>query len=493
MADSIFISYRRSESAKDARALYERLSHDFGRSNVFIDLEGIAPGEDFATTIEGQLDGCSVLLALIGKDWLHGLNEAGQRRLDDEGDFVHIEISRAIVRGVRVIPVLVDGAAPPKAAELPLALRALARRQAVVLDFHRFDADLVRLSAAIRKALAASQEAAPQASASMPVAFKVGVIGVCVVLLMWLVASLFRAQDARSKPIPKAATAAPPARPAAKPFRDCEDAACPWLVAVEKGRFLMGSPAGERGRVEGEALQHEMNMATALAVMQAEVTRGQFSTFVEAAKQPVDPGCNVRVANKMQWDTLRDWRNPGFEQTDAHPVVCVSWNDAAAYARWLSDKTGKAYRLLTEAEWEYAARAGTSTRYSFGDRQDDLCGHANVADRRLKEQFGDRAIADCADGHATTAPVRSFKANTWGLHDMHGNAREWVQDCWLMKGDEKAPVKAAGAEPENCAHRAARGGAWSSEPDYARSASRVGNPAGYRASNLGFRLVRVMP
>lgn len=151
MPGNIFISYRRSESPKDARALYERLRREFGEGHVFIDLEGIEPGEDFHDSLERQLAGCDVLLALIGRDWTEATNERGERRLDDENDFVRIELRTALARGIRVIPVLVDGCPPPAVQRLPEDIRKLVRRQAVSLDFSRFDTDVGRLVAAIRR------------------------------------------------------------------------------------------------------------------------------------------------------------------------------------------------------------------------------------------------------------------------------------------------------------------------------------------------------
>jgi hypothetical protein len=153
MAGNIFISYRRSDSAKDARALYERLRREFGDNNVFIDLEGIEPGEDFVDSLERQLDGCEALVALISRDWVEARNEHGERRLDDPGDFVRIELGAAFRRGVRVFPVLIDGARTPRVSDLPEDLHPLVRRQAVVLDYSKFDADVARLARAIRKAL----------------------------------------------------------------------------------------------------------------------------------------------------------------------------------------------------------------------------------------------------------------------------------------------------------------------------------------------------
>lgn len=155
MSNRIFISYRRQDAIKDARSLYERLSREFGPDKVFIDLDGIAPGEDFVELLERQLDDCSALVVLIGGDW------AGER-LFDENDFVRIEVGAGLRRKIKVFPVLINGAAPPKSAELPEELRPLLRRQAISLDDRKFDADVARLALAIRRAI----EPAPQGPAA---------------------------------------------------------------------------------------------------------------------------------------------------------------------------------------------------------------------------------------------------------------------------------------------------------------------------------------
>jgi hypothetical protein len=150
VAGKIFISYRRSDSTKDARAVYERLRREFGEQRVFIDFEGIAPGEDFVELLERNLDGCEVLVALIGPGWADARTEQGDRRLHDAEDFVRIELRAALTRGIKVFPVLVDGAIPPRADQLPSDLQPLVRRQAIRLDYTKFEADVTQLVKAIR-------------------------------------------------------------------------------------------------------------------------------------------------------------------------------------------------------------------------------------------------------------------------------------------------------------------------------------------------------
>ena len=268
---------------------------------------------------------------------------------------------------------------------------------------------------------------------------------------------------------------------------------CPWLRVVPPGRFMMGSAASEPGRSDNEGPQHAVVFAKALAVMETEITRGQFAAFVKGSGYRVPPGCYTYDGKQFKLDPVRNWESPGFEQTDQHPAVCIGWDDATAYAIWLSKETGQTYRLLSEAEWEYAARAGAPTRYSFGDRPQDLCTHANVADRSAKAQFKDWTIAECSDGYVYTAPVRSYQANANGLFDMHGNAWEWSSDCW--HDDYKNAPQDGASWQVGCAEqgpRVLRGGGWDSVPGDARSAVRNGDTSGYRNYIIGFRLARTL-
>ena len=171
------------------------------------------------------------------------------------------------------------------------------------------------------------------------------------------------------------------------------------------------------------------------ALSKYEVTRGQFAAFA-AATAHVSRGCRVyawqvRSFGRDRWEWKTDeqasWQAPGFDQRENEPVVCVSWEDATAYVRWLSEETGERYRLPSEAEWEYAARAGTTTRFHWGAGADEHCAHGNGADRTAEQDLQIAGIllawsfSDCTDGAARTALVGSFAPNAFGLHDMAGN------------------------------------------------------------------------
>ena len=169
-------------------------------------------------------------------------------------------------------------------------------------------------------------------------------------------------------------------------------------------------------------------------------------------------------------------------------MTCVSWNDAQAFVKWLKQKEGKEYRLPTEAEWEYAARAGTQTARFWGDNPNQACGYANVADRTAKKNWTDWSIHDCDDGYAETAPVGSFTANAFGLHDMLGNVWEWCQD-WYGNYPAGAVIDLSGAAIDSV--RVIRGGSWLYSADTCRSAFQSGNAPGNRNNDLGFRVLAV--
>ena len=184
-------------------------------------------------------------------------------------------------------------------------------------------------------------------------------------------------------------------------FNDCDG--CPEMVVVPTGRFLMGSPESEAGRTDAEGPQHEVRIARPFAVGKFVVKRAEYASFVAATGYP-DTACGETSNGDSK--SQRSWRNPGYGQAESHPVVCVSWEDAKAYAAWLSVKTGYRYRLLIEAEWEYAARAGTRTPFWWGSSISEH--QANYGNFRK------------------TLPVDTFQPNRFGLYQVHGNVWEWV-------------------------------------------------------------------
>jgi formylglycine-generating enzyme required for sulfatase activity len=240
-------------------------------------------------------------------------------------------------------------------------------------------------------------------------------------------------------------------------FKECDK--CPEMAVVPAGSFTMGSPVGERGRDVDENPQHSVTIAKPFAV-------GRFAvTFDEWDACAADGDCNGYKPRDQGWGGGR------------RPVINVSWDDSTAYVAWLSRKTGKTYRLLTEAEWEYAARAGSTTTYYWGDAIGKGNANCNGCGSKWDNQL--------------TAPVGSFAANAFGLYDMAGNVWEWVQDCYHNSYNE-APANGLAWTSGDCSRRVVRGGSWISYPQLLRSATRFWNTSNNRGNLLGFRIGRTL-
>ena len=251
-------------------------------------------------------------------------------------------------------------------------------------------------------------------------------------------------------------------------FRDC--GSCPELVVVPSGSYMMGSRPEERGRGEDEGPVHGVTISRPFAVGVHEVTVDQWSRFVEEVGHSTE-GCWTYEDGEWEQRSDRSWRNPGYVQGASDPVVCVNWHDAKAYVGWLSRETGEGYRLLSEAEWEYVARAGTTTAYHFGSGIPS--GQANYNNKE-----GPR-----------TVPVGSYATNGFGLHDVYGNVSEWVEDCW-HRDYSGAPTDGSAWSGDCDGGRVRRGGSWYSGVGNLRSASRDVFEAGYRIVINGFRIAR---
>ena len=274
-------------------------------------------------------------------------------------------------------------------------------------------------------------------------------------------------------------------------FRDCPE--CPEMVVVPAGSYRMGSPSYEQGRQEYEGPVHGVTISAPFAIGRHEVTVAEFGRFVDATGHPTGNSCWVYEDDEVFDLAGRSWRNPGFGQSGRFPVVCVSWDDAQAYVAWLSRETGEEYRLPSESEWEYAARAGTSTSRYWGEGESGQCRHANGGDESMKERYSDWrwTVASCPDGHVHAALVGSFAANDWGLQDVLGNVREWTEDCW-NDSYAGAPSDGSAWEYGDCARRVLRGGSWGAGPSGLRAANRSSNTTDNRFDGNGFRVARTL-
>jgi sulfatase modifying factor 1 len=324
-------------------------------------------------------------------------------------------------------------------------------------------------------------------------------------------------------------------------FRDCSG--CPMMVLLPPGKYLMGTAAENTGKAakrtgaaadppktptenaetpaedpetentpgDDEGPQHPVTFKRSFAIGKYPVTRAEFTVFVRETrydpKECFQPRFNDDAPRVVLPRGL-SWRNPGFPQTDRDPVVCVSFDDAKRYARWLSRKTGKSYRLPSEAEWEYAARAGTRTPRYWSGGDSRACRFANVRDAAAAKTFRSGLEKDeqetpffrCRDGYIYTAPVGSFQPNRFGLYDMLGNAWQWTADCYRTNYKDVpadgSPVQdddqdgGQDHQTRGCSTQVLRGGSWANPPGDVRSAYRHGAEPGERTMYSGFRVAR---
>lgn len=264
------------------------------------------------------------------------------------------------------------------------------------------------------------------------------------------------------------------------------------LVQIPAGKFVMGSPKTDFERMDDET-QHEVEITQSFLMGKFEVTVGQFKAFVKDTgfrTEAETDGKGGRAFNGKEFIQKPEfnWQNLFFKQADDEPVIVVSWNDAVAFCEWLSKKEGKTYRLPTEAEWEYACRGGSTTRFYNGDKDEELQKIGNIADASLKLKWVEvNWSMDWDDKFPFTSPAGKFQPNAYGLHDMVGNAWEWCAD-WYDDGYTKTAVKDPKG-PEKGKLRIARGGAWSTQPKFCRSAFRDWHEPTYRSDCVGFRVV----
>lgn len=271
-------------------------------------------------------------------------------------------------------------------------------------------------------------------------------------------------------------------------FRDCPS--CPEMIVIPSGSFMMGSPENETGREINEGPQRNIAVKT-FAIGRFHVTRAQWQIFVKATNRVVVGGCawsGLPGTKPWELNPAASWQQLGFPQDDTHPAVCISWPDALDYVKWLSVTTGFAYRLPSEAEWEYAARAGTVTAFPWGKTLSHE--YANYG-----ADSGWTGIAVGKDKWTATSPVGSFSPNAFGVYDMPGNVMQFTMDCF-SNSYTGLPTDGSAWQKDSCEKRIIRGGDWGDPPRMLRSAFRNWIPtkgttlANYRSAGLGLRVVR---
>jgi formylglycine-generating enzyme required for sulfatase activity len=449
MVGKVFISYRRDDSRYQARMIYTAFTQVVPRDHVFMDIDSIPLGADFRKILKSWVNECDVLLALIGPGWIDARDpRTGQPRLMNPADFVRIETAEALARGIPVVPVMLDGAPMPDYAQLPDDLKELVYRHAEFVEYACFDDDVARL---IRKLQPTAPKVAPATSTATPSRV-----------------DQYRAEG-RIKVDAATINGAPdgwfkPGNGVTEWFKDHELG--PEMVVVPAGSFTMGSPADEPERFGNEE-QVKVTISRPFAVARFAVS------FDEWDACAADGGCSGYMPEDEGWGRGKP------------PAINVSWDDAQAYVAWLSRKTGKTYRLLSEAEWEYVARAGKMTPFWWGSSITPA--QANYDGSATPYKGGGAK----GEYRWRTVPVDSFQPNPWGLYNVHGNVWEWTEDCWNDSNSGNSGNGSARTSGD-CSRRVLRGGSWNGNPQLLRSANRLRYSSGYRVDSLGFRVGRTL-
>ncbi len=272
-------------------------------------------------------------------------------------------------------------------------------------------------------------------------------------------------------------------------LKDCE--ACSEMVVIAPGSYKMGFNGTVADRFEGPV--HTVTIARSFAVGETPVTNGQFARFVVETGYTTPKNCILAKDGTYKAVADADWRNPGYGRParDDEPVVCIGWNDARAYVDWLKAKTGMPYRLMSEAEFEYVARAGGNTLYPWGDDAEQACTHTNILDVSANRAAGvTGGPLKCNDGFPGMAPVGSFPANSFGVKDIVGNAWTWVQDCYAMPYPVDSPTDGSAQEKQGCDRRVVRGSAWATTATWARTTFRGRDPVDRISQFFGVRVAR---
>jgi sulfatase modifying factor 1 len=286
-------------------------------------------------------------------------------------------------------------------------------------------------------------------------------------------------------------------------FQDCQDS-CPEMIVIGPGSFNMGLTEDEETKSGLTKLEkalslprHPVTIQYKFAIGKFDITRAEFATFVQETGYQTVKDCpgyatTLKAVPASELASVT-WATPGFIQTDRDPVVCVNWQDVSAYLEWISSKTGHHYRLPTEAEWEFVARAGSSASQYWGDQNTNACRYANVADLDFLKtrdiEPADGRYFNCVDGYPYTSPGGSFLPNSFGVYDMLGNVFQMTEDC-LNYSYIGAPSDGSAWLNGDCVPRVTRGGSYRMVPKVVRFSFRFNLPSFIRSDDTGFRLAR---
>jgi formylglycine-generating enzyme required for sulfatase activity len=514
---TVFISYRRENTAGEARALFNDLAARLGEDSVFMDVDSIALGRDFRSVLQETTASCDLMLVLIGRNWVDARDEGGRVRLENPADYVRLEIEAGLKRDIAVTPVLVQGAHMPAPEDLPAEIRNLAYRNGFELSHNRWESDFQEMvrrldldggtpDHQVRPAGSQRLTPAPAEPQSVSGASAISktepqrgllrrglpltrrqTIGIAALAVVGAGAAIAAPAIRRLLSRPSLRTVTfefpsvdekgmrkPSETSTAKVFTEPLGSSDGLdMVSIPAGGFTMGSPAGEPERRSNEGPQHYVTLAS-FFIGAAPVTQAQWTAVVMAHSAGIDRDLDPK---------------PSFFRNIDLPVESITWNEAEEFCLRLAAITGRRYQLPSEAEWEYVCRAGTMTPFNVGPTiTTDLanycgtggavCGDSDgksiASDVYNDIKYGSGAYDQGPTGifRATTTRPRTFPPNRFGIYDMHGNVWEY---CLDKVADSYADTPGDGAAylsgPRD-AQRILRGGSWSHNPAICRSAYR---------------------
>jgi formylglycine-generating enzyme required for sulfatase activity len=533
---TVFISYRRENTAGEARALFNDLAARLGENSVFMDVDSIALGRDFRSVLLETTASCDLMLVLIGRNWAAAKDEEGRVRLANPGDYVRLEIEEALKRDIAVTPVLVQGAHMPTPEDLPAEIRDLAYRNGFELSHSRWESDVGEMvrrldlhapagghrvtpilfeqspPASPGSRYLSDSPATPRAKPQRQLFGRrvrltrrqtigiaaLGVAGAGAAIAAPSIRRLLLRPALRSISFDSTTVDAtgmpnPPEKYSTTMFTEALGLGAGLdMVAIPAGSFTMGSPPGEPERQPDEGPQHDVALAT-FFIGASPVIQAQWAAVVSAHPDRIhadlDPSPSV------------------FKGIDL-PVESISWNQADEFCRRLAAITGRSYRLPSEAEWEYACRAGTLTPFSFGPTITPelanycgtggaVCGDSDgksvASDVYNAVRYGSGAYGQGPVGifRGKTTRPGTFPPNRFGLYDMHGNVWEYCLDKWTESYADAPVDGTAYLSGPSDSPRTLRGGSWSHNPAICRSAYRDSldpNLSGWQG-RIGLRIV----
>lgn len=475
LRESIFLSYRHSDSFLETSQIYEHLEAELGEGSILKDIDSLPPGHVVTDHLNQALSQCRVMLVIIGRTWLTLTGENGTRHLDNPNDVVRCEIESALRnKKILLVPVLVQGASMPRDSQLPESLRLLSRHNATKIGHDsQFYTDINRLAVCIREYLekTLARVALPAGQKSSQYSFPTQKIYVDRPLKKERRSKLSKIPESLQYPLSFKKEHTDISRRKIKKVQQLPkhyQQELGNLVFLEMsyipgGRFWMGSPEEDTQRTKGEHPQHKVKVP-AFYMSKYPITQQQW------------------YAVSLFDDVRRELKPyPSRFEGDNLPVENVSWYDAVEFCQRLSIYTGNEYRLPSEAEWEYACRAGTTTPFHFGETI--ATDHANYNGTYVYDQ-GRKGVY-----RKKTTPVDLFLPNSFGIYDMHGNVWEWCQDYWhsdYIHAPKDSSPWTQGGDPK---YRVLRGGSWYGLPEFCRTAFRYFNQPEYRNDIVGIRVV----